>query len=225
MPTIRTSFDKAGLTRAMDGIEKQVRFASAMTMTNVAKDMQAEVRKQLPRHFTIRNDWVSKGIQITTAGTDTLKAVVRVRDEFMALQETGGIKKSITGRSPAVPVGARPTPRSITGPDKFPRALLAKPGYFIGPLKAKSVTARSQAAKNVRRRMYNKSVESSDVGKMALWHRRGRKSLPIDLIYVFEDKVPIPPRFRFAETALATAIKQGPRRFAEAIRIAFATAK
>ncbi len=98
--------------KALRGLEKQARFASAVALTRTVKDAQEEVRRQLPERFTIRTGWVAKGIRIKPARKNDLEASVRVLDDFMALQETGGLRKSQSGEALAVPVGARPTPRS-----------------------------------------------------------------------------------------------------------------
>ncbi|MBF0191696.1 MAG: hypothetical protein HQL99_11245 [Magnetococcales bacterium] len=51
-----------GRWRAVAGGGKQLLFASVLTLTNVAKDAQAEVRRLLPQKFIIRTGWVAKGI-------------------------------------------------------------------------------------------------------------------------------------------------------------------
>ncbi|MEO5335214.1 MAG: hypothetical protein H7839_24650, partial [Magnetococcus sp. YQC-5] len=99
--------NESGFKRAMADLGKQIQFASALTLTNLAKDAQAEVRRELPQRFTIRTNWISKGIQIRSASKNDLKATVLVLDQFMAIQETGGIKEGVFGRALGVPVGAR----------------------------------------------------------------------------------------------------------------------
>ena len=113
-----------GLDRVFANLEKQVRFAAAKALTRTAQAAQAEVKRQLPKRFTIRTNWVPNGIRIRPANTSTLSASVLVMNRFMALQETGGDKTSPFGEALGVPVGARPTPQSVTRPSKFPGALL-----------------------------------------------------------------------------------------------------
>ncbi|MBF0371620.1 MAG: hypothetical protein HQL52_19460, partial [Magnetococcales bacterium] len=120
-----------GARQTLSGLEKQARFATAVALTCTAKDAQEEVRRQLPERFTIRTGWLAKGVRVRSARKNNLEAAVTVLDDFMALQETGGMRKSHSGEALAVPVGARPTPRSITRPSKFPGRLLQKPRHFI----------------------------------------------------------------------------------------------
>lgn len=223
--TFSIRFNNAAFDQALRGVEKQIRFASAVALTHTAKDAQAEVRKQFPQRFTQRTGWVPKGIQISAANKSNLKSSVRVMDHFMALQESGGIKKPQLGKVLGVPVGARPTPKSITRPSRFPGALLKKKGYFIAPITKRSLTARSGGTKNTARRLYNKSITTQDLGRMALWRRRGKKRLPIDLIYIFKESVTIKPRFRFKETVRDVALERFPKRFLDALQKALETAR
>jgi hypothetical protein len=45
------------LDRILADVEKQLRFAASLALTNTAKDAQGEVRRQLPQRFTIRTGW------------------------------------------------------------------------------------------------------------------------------------------------------------------------
>ncbi|MBF0140110.1 MAG: hypothetical protein HQL74_07505 [Magnetococcales bacterium] len=220
-------FDDSALNKAFAKIEKQMQFAASMALTETAKAIQAEVRQELPKKFTIRTGWIAKGIQVKAATKSNLVAKVVVKDEFMALQEEGGMKQSITGKALGVPIGARPNPLSTTRPSMFPGALLKKTGYFIAPITGKSLTARSEGKNgyNRRRRMNTTLITADHVGKMALWHRRGKKSLPIDLIYIFESAVKITPRFGFREMAYKKAMEEGPKQFAKAFQKAMETAR
>ena len=155
-------------------IPKQIRFATAVALTRTAKDAQEEVRRQLPERFTIRTGWVGKGIRIKPARKNDLEASVRVLDDFMALQETGGLRKSQSGEALAIPVGARSTPRSVTRPSKFPSRLLEKPRHFIAAF-------------------------HDDPQTHAVWRRGGRKGRKLKLMYVFQSQVRLKPRFDFLE--------------------------
>ncbi|WP_420905617.1 hypothetical protein [Candidatus Magnetaquiglobus chichijimensis] len=182
-------------------MEKQLRFAAALALTNTAKDAQEEVRRQLPQRFTIRTGWVAKGIHVRAADKNTLQTSVRVLDPFMRMQEFGGDKQSPFGDSLGVPVGARPTPTSVTRPGSFPGAMLQRKGYFIAPIKHGS---------------HVKGV----------WKRTGRgRREQMTLMYVFSKQVRLKPRFGFRETVRRMAMEQFPRRFAEALRQALASAR
>lgn len=215
---ITLQVNDAAIKKALAEVEKQMRFACALALTRTVQAAQAAVIKELPQHFTIRTGWVAKGIRIRTASKSNLSASVRVMDPFMVLQETGGSKASISGKDLGVPIGARPTPKSVTRPSKFPRSLLQKRGYFIAPITGKALTARSQKAYNVSRRIHNSRISADDMGVMALWHRRGKKSYPIDLIYIFKDQVRLPPRFKFQETVRRVVEESFPKQLADALR-------
>lgn len=71
---------------------KQVKFAAAKALTQVAYEVQREVRKNMPSRFTLRRNWIVNGIQVERATKDNLTATVFSRDGFMGLQEFGGSK-------------------------------------------------------------------------------------------------------------------------------------
>jgi len=118
-------------TRRLDRLARdQVPFATAVALIRTAQDAQEEVRKQLKRRFTIRRAWVPSGIRITPARKTDLEASVGSRDHFMALQETGGIKRPRTAAHIAVPANVRRSKSGVVTKANRPRALLAKPGHF-----------------------------------------------------------------------------------------------
>ncbi len=180
-------------------LPKQISYAAALALTRTAQDAQEEVRRQLPERFTVRTGWVAKGVRIKPARKNNLEAAVTVLDDFMALQETGGIKRSHSGEALAVPVGARPSPRSVTRPSRFPGALLKKPRHFIAPF-------------------------HDDPQTHAVWRRGGRKGRKVKLMYVFADQVRLEPRFDFMETVKGVVEARFGDNFDDALREALATA-
>jgi hypothetical protein len=192
---VDTKSSSAKFNRVMGQLPKQIRYASALALTRTAQDAQEEVRRQLPSRFIMRSQWVPKGIRIQRATKANLESTVRVLDDFMALQETGGIGET------SVPIGARPKPISRTPPSKWPGALLKKPKHFIAPIKSGS-------------------------DQMVLWRRRSKKkNSPLRLMYVFEDRVKIKPRFGFAETVEQVGLERFKIRFEEAVEQALASAQ
>ena len=126
---------------------------------------------------------------------------LRMLDLFMVLQESGGDKISPFGDSLGVPVGARPTPTSVTRPGSFPGALLQKKGFFIAPI------AKGSPVKVV-------------------WKRTGTgRRQRMTLMYVFARQVHLKPRFGFRDTVRRVAVEGFPRRFAEALRRVLASAR
>ncbi|MBF0424613.1 MAG: hypothetical protein HQL66_02165 [Magnetococcales bacterium] len=196
---VSVTVNENAVNKVFADLEKQLRFAAAQALTKTAQDAQEEVKRQLPERFTIRTGWLAKGIRIRPASRNNLKASVLVKDAFMALQETGGDKTSPFGDALGVPVGARPTPQNITRPSKFPGALLAKKGFFIAPITHGSKTT-------------------------GVWKRTGKgRRERLQLMYVFERKVRLKPRFGFHETVRKVAVERFPHRFAEALRQALAS--
>ena len=169
--TLDTAAARDRFNRVIRQLPRQSNYAAAVALTKTAKDAQEEVRRQLPSRFIMRTSWVQKGIRVKMARRSDLESVVWVKDQFMMAQEYGG-----TGES-SVPIGARPSPQSVTRQSKWPAKLLTKPKHFIGPIEKGS-------------------------SQMVLWRRRNKKKhYPIRLMYVFEQGgVEIEPRFGFRET-------------------------
>ncbi|MBF0131038.1 MAG: hypothetical protein HQL75_00415 [Magnetococcales bacterium] len=202
----------AQVDRLFAAAQKQVIFAASKALTDTAYDIQAEVRKELPERFTIRTTWIAKGIKVTKATNNNLKATVYVKDQFMAVQEEGGVRSLESGKAPAIPVGARKRKTDLTRPGKYPGKLMAKKGHFIAPI-------------------------SSGGHRYGVWHRTGKKQVmpsgryegkkrqPLALMYMFSRDSKIKPRFGFEKTAKRVAGLRIQKRFVDALRYATATAK
>ncbi len=150
---------------------KQVPFATALALTRIAAEAQAEVRKQLPKRFTIRRSWVASGIRTTRATKRKPESSVYTVDEFMALQESGGVKRG--RKAQAIPVGVRKSKRQVVGRARWPKALSKKPKHFIAQVG----------------------------GTRGVFKRTGRggRGSP-KLLWRFESDVRVRPRFEFEET-------------------------
>ena len=88
---VSSNFNKIA-AQLRDQARKQIPFVLAKTLTDLAKEVQLEVRKEIPKRFTLRRKWVVNGIRIQSASKRKLEAVVYSKDLFMGKQETGGIK-------------------------------------------------------------------------------------------------------------------------------------
>jgi len=132
MDRVTINTDAGDLVRTLERFRvNQYPFAAAVALTRTAQDAQAEVRAELPTRFTIRNRWVSQGIRIVPAKKNCLEAEVGSRDDFMALQETVGIKRP-RGEPLAVPTEkVRRTKRGLISKAQRPRQVLQKPKVFL----------------------------------------------------------------------------------------------
>lgn len=212
---IAAKFDMAALDQVVKGMAKQVNYATVLALTRTAQDAQAEVRRQLPTRFTIRTGWLSQAVGIVSATKDNLVSQVTDINPFMALQETGGEKTSFTGKAMGVPVGARPTKRSIVGPSLFPHALMEQKGYFIAPIspgsKVFGVWKRTRPGHVI-------------PGEYVKGQRRPR-DFGMKLMFVFKRAVQIEPRFGFMDTVRMTAEANLRKQFFDALKEALETAK
>lgn len=193
---MKVTLDVAVDVSKLQSCFRQFPFASALALTRTAQDAQLEERRELPRRFTIRNNWVSQGIRIRQATKANLESVVFQKDDFMLLQETGGTH-SPRGANLAVPIAARENKRQIVPAGKRPNALKGKPGIF-------------------------RAVIGTIDG---LWQRRGRKRVPLRLLFVFKHSVPVRARFEFIPTAKRVVIERFARQFALAFDRAIKTAR
>ena len=79
---------------------KQIPFAVAKTLTQIAQQSQQEVRKSIKEKFFIRkkSGGFESSIRIKPATKTKLTAEVYTMAAFAALQQTGGVKKAKDGR-------------------------------------------------------------------------------------------------------------------------------
>lgn len=79
---------------------KHIPFAVSKTLTQIAQQSQAEVRKNIREKFFIRkkSGGFESSIRIKTATKTKLTAEVYTMAAFAALQQTGGVKKAKDGR-------------------------------------------------------------------------------------------------------------------------------
>jgi hypothetical protein len=118
--------------------DKQLPFAVSKALNDTANQARDAVRAKMPSNFTIRRDWVVKGIQVVPATKQSLSAIVWSRDDYMALQETGGDKTPF-GKYLAIPLPAvKPTAGSIVRKEDYPRNI---PATLTAPGKGGQLTA------------------------------------------------------------------------------------
>ncbi len=185
---IKTNFPK--LEREMNHFaKKQIPYVTARTLTQLAKNSQTELRKNLGRHFEIRNDYTARGIKVDPARKHQWpypRATVGSTDEYMARQELGGIKEGKGGKLLAQPKEIRPDKSVITKRSQWPSRLLQTPGYFQVNLKNRPPIGMALI-------LYRRPTS----GRGATYKPAARK---VQLMYVQTRRVEIKFRWSFRET-------------------------
>lgn len=187
---IRVIDDIDRFTRNMDEVgRRHVPFALARALTMTAKDAQGDVKDELPRRFTIRNNWVPNGIRIRPATKTAPEAIVGSLEPFMQRQETGGVKRARSHSRVAVPVNAKRNKREIIPRGQRPGALKGKPKVFL-------------------------MKTASGAGIM---RRVGKKRYPLQILYWLKRGVQVKPRFGFQGTTGTTVRERFGPNFVEAL--------
>ncbi len=105
MAQIEISGDIAALT----SLPRQLNYAAAVTLTRVAKEGQSASIRAIKGTFTTRGDWYQPasifGVRVRPATKDSLEAEVGTRAHWLALHETGGVKRP-RGQYLAIPTAA-----------------------------------------------------------------------------------------------------------------------
>jgi hypothetical protein len=105
MATIEVSGDVAALT----SLPRQINYAAAVSLTRTAKEGQSASLRAIRATFTTRNDWYLPsnrfGVKVKPATKDNLESEVSTLAYWLALHETGGIKKP-RGKYLAIPTAA-----------------------------------------------------------------------------------------------------------------------
>lgn len=172
--------------------KRHVPFAIARALTMTARDAQEDVREDLPKKFTLRNNWTSSGIRITPATKATPMAIVGSIEPYMKRQEEGGTKRARSHSRVAVPVKAKRNKRDIIPKGQRPGALRGKPKTFL-------VTTAMGAG---------------------ILRRVGKKRYPVQILYWLKRGVKVKPAFGFKGTT-GTSVQErfGPN-FVEALSAA-----
>ena len=208
----------------LDDLEaRQVPFALAASLTQIAGDGRDEVVRTLPERFTLRRDRVARGLRIKPASKRTLEALVFTRNWYMADQQVGAVRRTRSGAARFVPSlnvreggvfrgeirrGLRPK-QLLRGIDlDAPRPLRRKRKSRGRKAAAKPFLARTRT------------------GKVGLFRRTGTPArAAIERLYTLEDAVTVKPRLGLDETVGGVAAKRFRQVFLERLQRAFETAR
>lgn len=180
-----------------DVAKEQTPFATAKTLTQVAKMAQNKVRRAARRRFTLRSKWVETGIRIKPATKKNPIAYVGSRDEFMIRQELGGTKRPAR-KTLAIPNQVRRTKTGKIGKANRPAELMKKPGTFI---------------------------KSTKGGGAAIFQRISKKSRKVRRLYNLAQKARVPARFGMEPTIKTVFKRKYPKEFEKNLAHAVATSK
>lgn len=196
--------------KGLDRIQKrQVPFATTRALTWTAKEAQKKLQDAMPSTFNVTKKWwLAKqptGIKVKSAKKADLEAVVYTLAYFAKLQEDGGIKLPFAGRGIMVPGAKVP---------KYGR----KAGGATKVLAGKKILRSGGTGAG-------DPVVSMPSGKRGVFRRRGKKRLPVDLLYSYVPRAHIRARMRFKARAYHTSVKAFDRLFAKSLSMALKTAR
>lgn len=177
---------------------KQLPFAASLGLNLTLKDAQAQVRKELPRRFTLRRPWVARGVQVKPSTKNRLWGWVSQRDIFMALHEPGGLKKP-AGRMLAIPIGKlqRRAKRQVLPKSQRPAGQLRKKNVYIG---------------------------QTQKGVPAII-KRGTGRARQQVLYILKPSARIEPQFNFVPTVTRVVRRRWQRNFGAAMARAVRTSR
>jgi hypothetical protein len=118
--------DEQELDKLYPGIEKQVTFATVLTLTDVAQRGQASSIATIEDRFTVRGNWEQPsnafGVRITPATKDNLESSVHTAADWLVKHETGqdrtgdvAIPTQITRPNIQDKIGSAKRPRNLIG--------------------------------------------------------------------------------------------------------------
>lgn len=194
-----------GFTKYLNRVQrKQVPFATARALTWTVKEAQNKLIKAMPSTFNVTKKWwLAKqptGIRIKPASKVNLIATVYTNAYFLPLQEDGGIKIPLKGRGILIPTERTP---------KYGR----KAGGSRKVMAGKKIVRRGGTSGG-------SPIATMQSGKRGVFRRRGKKRLPIDLLYSYVATARIKPRMRFKSRAYRVARRSFDTNFGKSLSMA-----
>lgn len=151
MAEFKVDIDFLPLHKKLAAAQKnQFPFAISRSLNMTVSGARQSLQSDLPSIFTLRRDWIVKGIQYHNSTKHNLVARVGSVDPFLVVHTTGGIR---TGRLASVPGAAvRPTFPTLVRRTKWPGALLRKGGrrkaFMIGTGSDRALVRRKRIGKS-----------------------------------------------------------------------------
>lgn len=202
---------------------KHVPFAQMLAINRTVAAAQREVKADMPSRFTLRRDWVVKGLRIKPAKRGQLEATLYTLDWFMHHQEEGATRT--------------PSRRDkMFIPSLDVRAGGSFDGLVLRRMRPGQLLKRSETAAAKPKRRYRKAgqayakplafIAEMESGKRGLFIRRdASRRLPLVLLYTIDAAVKNAPRWGFGKTTRGITDKELQHEFIKALDHAFKTAK
>lgn len=203
---------------ALTDLERtQVPFAWTKALNVTAAEIQKEVKVGLPDRFTLRRDWVAKGIRIRGASKSRPEAWVFTKDWYMASQETGGDRHPL--KAPDIFVPSLEVREGKTFSGQIAKA--NRPAVLLKA--ANRGSGKRQPGRHANPLAF---IAATKTGKKGLFIRRDAdRRLPIVLLYTLAPEVKIPPRWGFEQVTARVSQKTIRRAFIDALDKALKTAR
>lgn len=187
------------LDKLYPGIEKQVTFATAVTLTALAKKGQKTSIADIEDTFTVRGNWAQPsnkfGVKISPATKGKLESTVGTAADWLVPHETGATKTA-EGGDIAIPTKEiRPNIANKISRAKRPKSLTKA---FVTTFKS---------------------------GHRAIVERVTKARLPLRILYHLVSSARIKKNPTVVEPTLEVVEKELGKTFADAIRKAFSTQK
>lgn len=212
----------AAAARKLKDLPKQVRFATSQALNDTALQVQKfTIDKLLPGAFTLRGRgkrWFEPGnrfgFNVQFARKDRLISVVGSRADWLKDQESGGTKRASGGHRLAIPTGFWKKREEIMRRNKKPRQILlqklnqdqqrAQSALSGAKTKSDKQGAKKELGRIKRARTalaggFPAFVAKLKNGKVGIFARSSKKSLPIHLLFAINESARIPGRLKFAE--------------------------
>ena len=206
---IKLSGNYRDLERRLNSVQrKQLPFAFANTLNDTAfQVLETVTGPTYNRAFDVKNrKFAGQSFRVFKAKKRKLEASVtqvKVRQLYrgnLRMHAEGGIKRPRAGNIavPSDKMKAKRTRTGRIGEANRPRQLLEKPRTFIAAMPS---------------------------GKRGIWQRRGKKRLPIDLLYTLDKSVRITKEYMFFEDGRKVVRKKLQKNFSKAFDHAMKTRK
>jgi hypothetical protein len=182
---------------------RQIPFAMSLALNRVTRNARQAQTEGIFRRFKVRRAGrLRTSVRMTASTKEQLQAKLTVADKFLIQHEEGGTRhQGDVYRSMVQPVREREKRIGVVHGSNTPKALLAK------QVKTKPFIARMRS------------------GKVGVFVRRGKKRLPIDLIFALEKQSKLRSRLKLGGTVGTVVAFEWEREFGAALLKAIDSAR